>query len=237
MNQKQTILLVEDDHRFAHLVQEYLEKEGFEVDLEHRGDTAVSRIIDAPPDLLVLDLMLPGMDGFAICREIRPHYRNPILMLTARDEDIDQIVGLELGADDYITKPIEPRLLLARLRAHLRRTNESSPPLEDNGKLDILHGRLIIDPHSRSVNLDGKCVELTTSEFDLLLILASGAGNILNRDAILQAWRGIEYDGLDRSVDIAVSRLRRKLNDDASPPQRIKTVRRRGYLFVPDAWE
>lgn len=231
------VLLVEDDVPLAELVREYLERYEFEVSLEHRGDTAVERALQLRPDVLVLDLNLPGRDGLEVCRELRHAYRGPIVIFTARDEDIDEVVGLELGADDYLTKPVEPRVLLARLRSLLRRVR----PLEAaagglrRDRLDF--GTLRIDARARTVSLDGRDVELTTNEFDLLWLLASNPGQTIDRDRILKSLRGIGYDGLDRSVDIGVSRLRRKLQDDAHRPFRIKTVRRRGYLFVPDAWK
>ncbi len=231
------ILLVEDDARLANLVREYLEKHGFRVMVEHRGDQALARIQAECPDLLVLDLMLPGMDGFDICRAVRPDFPGPILMLTARDEDIDQVVGLELGADDYVTKPVQPRVLLARLRALVRRFGLAGAKVgESQTDAPVTFGKLRIESQSRNVILDGSPVELSTGEFDLLVLLARHAGEVLSRDGILKALRGIGYDGLDRSVDIAVSRLRRKLGDDAAHPFRIKTVRGRGYLFVPDTW-
>ncbi|PVV18649.1 MAG: DNA-binding response regulator, partial [gamma proteobacterium symbiont of Ctena orbiculata] len=159
----------------------------------------------------------------------------PIVMFTARDEDVDEIVGLELGADDYLTKPVEPRVLLARLRSLLRRFRHSEHnPQED----DQRHfGTLLIDASARAVSIDEQEVELSTGEFDLLWLLATKAGKVVNRDSALKTLRGFGYDGLDRSVDIGISRLRRKLGDDANHPYRIKTVRGRGYLFVPDAWD
>ncbi len=227
------VLLVEDDERLADLMQEYLTKHGFRVRIQGRGDLAVDDILESKPDLLVLDIMLPGIDGLEVCRRVRQHYTAPILMLTARDEDIDQIVGLELGADDYINKPVQPRLLLARINAHLRRANAQRPSV----KLENLNfGTLRIDLAGREVQLDEQHIELSTGEFDVLALLAGNAGSVLDRDKILRTLRGIEYDGIDRSVDIAVSRLRRKLGDDAQPAKRIKTVRNKGYLFVADSW-
>ncbi|MEW8571890.1 MAG: response regulator [Candidatus Thiodiazotropha sp.] len=229
------VLLVEDDVELAELVQEYLQRYEFEVSLEHRGDTAPDRVRQSNPDILVLDLNLPGRDGLDICRDLRLEFQGPIVMFTARDEDVDEIVGLELGADDYLTKPVEPRVLLARLRSLLRRfrQTESSADADDH-----LHfGELRIDASARAVLIKEEEVELSTGEFDLLWLLATKAGKVVNRDSALKSLRGFGYDGLDRSVDIGISRLRRKLGDDANHPYRIKTVRGRGYLFVPDAWD
>lgn len=224
------ILLIEDDPRLAALVQEYLAQHNFTVDIEHRGDQACERILAEQPDLIILDLMLPGKDGLSICQEVRPHYNGPILMLTARDEDTDQIAGLDIGADDYVTKPVQPRVLLARIQALLRRYQTDSPS-------DTLQfGCLRINASSRAVWLNSAPLELTSNEFELLWLLANQAGEILSRDHILETLRGIGYDGLDRSVDVRISRLRKKLGDNPTQPYRIKTVRAKGYLFASNAW-
>ncbi|MES9939441.1 MAG: response regulator [Candidatus Thiodiazotropha sp. 6PLUC2] len=230
------VLLVEDDVQLAGLVQEYLQRYEFEVHLQHRGDTAIERVRTLKPDILVLDLNLPGRDGLEICREIRAEFNGPIAMFTARDEDVDEVVGLELGADDYLTKPVEPRVLLARLRSLLRRYRViTSPPTTPVGD-QLTFGGLHVDASARTSTLNGEPIELSTGEFDLLWLLAGTAGRVVDRDSALKTLRGFGYDGLDRSVDIGISRLRRKLNDNAHRPYRIKTVRGRGYLFVPDAW-
>ena len=231
------ILLVEDDLRLSALVVEYLEQNGLKVETEFRGDTAVERILALQPDLIVLDLMLPGLDGFEVCRQVRADFNGPILMLTAKDDDIDQVVGLEIGADDYVVKPVQPRLLLARIHALLRRaaiepTDPQTQPKQEN----LQFGNLHISSTSRTVSLNEKLLELSTTEFDLLWLLASHAGEILSRDNISNALSGIEYDGLDRSIDIRISRLRKLLLDDSAKPTRIKTVRGQGYLFVADSW-
>lgn len=228
-----SILLVEDDKRLSDLMVEYLEKQGLKVDAEYRGDTAVQHILHTQPDLVVLDLMLPGLDGLEVCRQIRPKYDRPILMLTAKDEDIDQVVGLELGADDYVIKPVQPRVLLARIRSLLRRI-QTIPNHNASPELDF--GCLHINPAARLVTLNNKEITLTTQEYDLLLILAHHAGEILTRDTILEALNGTEYDGLDRSVDIRISRLRKLLEANPSKPTGIKTVRGQGYLFVADGF-
>jgi DNA-binding response OmpR family regulator len=226
------VLLVEDDVELAELVREYLQRYEFLVELEHRGDRAVERVRALNPDILILDLNLPGRDGLDICRELRPGYAGPVVMFTARDEDVDEIVGLELGADDYLTKPVEPRVLLARLRSLLRRFR----PAETSSEERLSFGQLVVDASARTVMLQQQQIELSTGEFDLLWLLAGMAGRVVDRDSALKSLRGFGYDGMDRSVDIGISRLRRKLMDDAHRPYRIKTVRGRGYLFVPDAW-
>lgn len=231
------VLLVEDDVELASLVREYLEKYEFEVSLEHRGDTAVNRVRSLQPDVLLLDLNLPGRDGLEICRELRMDYQGPIIMFTARDEDVDEIVGLELGADDYLTKPVEPRVLLARLRSVLRRYKAVANGHEADHQDQLNFGTLRLDARAREIFLNDEPVDFSTGEFDLLWLLASQAGQVVDRDSALKSLRGFGYDGLDRSVDIGISRLRRKLGDDAHRPFRIKTVRGRGYLFVADAWD
>lgn len=200
------IVLVEDDARLGTMVSDYLQRHGYQVAHERSGERAVARILADKPALVLLDVGLPDQDGFEVCRQIRPHYDGIICVLTARTDNIDQVLGLELGADDYIGKPIEPRVLLARLRAHLRRHRRVEPR---DGSLRF--GELSIDPSTRNVHLQSALLELTTAEFDLLFLLASNAGQILDRDALLRGLRGIAFDGLDRSIDARISRLRRKL--------------------------
>lgn len=233
------IMLVEDDTRLSALIQEYLQKQAMVVSIEHRGDQACNRIIDESPDLVILDLMLPGMDGLEVCKTVRPQYAGPIMMLTARDEDIDQVVGLEIGADDYITKPVQPRVLLARIRALMRRfsNTSSTQQAQQAEKSEYSYGCFTISATAREAWLNDEVLDLTTNDFDLLWLLASNPGEIFTRDTILENLRGIDYDGIDRSVDIRVSRLRKKLGDDTSHPLRIKTIRGKGYLFVKEAWE
>ncbi len=236
MNDSVRILLVEDDVRLSALIREYLSPHGFDVRIEHRGDRACERILKENPDLVVLDLMLPGKDGLSVCQEIRAEYQKPILILTAREDDMDQVAGLEIGADDYVKKPVVPRVLLARIRALLRRTGGEKASSQSNGNDRIVFGSLDIRKTSRTVILDGNIVDLTTSEFDLLCFLASHAGVVVDRNSLYYRLKGIDYDGLDRSADLAVSRLRKKLGDDPKSPRRIKTVWGQGYLFVKETW-
>jgi two-component system OmpR family response regulator/two-component system response regulator RstA len=229
------VLLVEDDERLAALVLDYLGRNGLEMHCEPRGDEAVERTWALQPDLLVLDVMLPGKDGFSICRELRARGATiPIVILTARDEDFDRVLGLELGADEFIAKPFQPRVLLAHIRAMLRRAGMGDRGTGPGEALAF--GRLEIDTSSREVRLGGRPVDLTTSEFDVLLLLARHAGKVLSRNDILQALRSLDYDGSDRSVDCRIYRLRRKLGDLSASTERIKTIRSVGYLFSPTPW-
>lgn len=234
------ILVVEDDARLAALVQDYLQQQGFEVLIEPRGDTAPMRIAREKPDLIILDLMLPGKDGLSVCQLVRPVFHGPILILTAREDDMDQVAGLEMGADDYVKKPVEPRVLLARVRAMLRRYEKIAPvanTVSEDITADRLNfGVLDIRRSSHAVMLDGRNIAMTTNEFELLWHLAVNAGRVLSRETLYNELRGIDYDGLDRSMDVMVSRLRKKLDDDAASPRRIKTIWGQGYLFVKDAW-
>jgi DNA-binding response OmpR family regulator len=242
MDCQQRILLVEDDDRLAALIKDYLDQQGYDVSIERRGDTAAARIRSDNPDLVILDLMLPGKDGLAVCRSVRGDFRGPILILTAREDDMDQVAGLEMGADDYVKKPVEPRVLLARIRALLRRYERTAPENSSDDKdssrtTELIFGALNISRNSHTVELDGRTIGMTTNEFDLLWHLASHAGRVLSRELLYADLRGIDYDGLDRSMDVMVSRLRRKLGDDAAAPKRIKTIWGQGYLFVENAWE
>jgi len=240
-NQTTHVLIVEDDERLAELTREYLVSNGLTVSVEHNGAVAVTRIKSEQPDLVLLDLMLPGEDGLGICRLVRPDYSGPIIMLTARTDELDQVVGLEVGADDYICKPVQPRLLLARISAMLRRVNKTSTDavasaaLHNSGDARHSFGELVIDNAMREAWLGEQDIELTSAEFDLLWLLASNAGRVLSREEIFSALRGISYDGQDRSIDVRVSRIRPKIGDDPEYPRRIKAVRSRGYLFVKES--
>ncbi len=233
-NEAVDILLVEDDRRLADLTAEYFRQNGLTVAVESRGDRALARFRTEQPRIVLLDLMLPGTDGLTICRELREIFGGPILIFTARDSDIDQVIGLEAGADDYVAKPVDPMVLLARTRALLRRVEDGAEQQKAVG--DIVLGGLRISEASQEVWLDGAIVQFTTQEFELLHLLASHAGKVLSREDIFRHLRGIDYDGLDRSIDGRISKLRRKLDDTATTPTRIKTVWGKGYLIVPDAW-
>jgi DNA-binding response OmpR family regulator len=225
------VLLVEDDVRLAELVRSYLQSNGFQVAVEYRGDRVVDRVQADNPDLIVLDLGLPGQNGFSVCKSLRLAHRVPILILTARNSDIDHVLGLELGADDFVTKPVEPRVLVARIQALLRRSR--FPGVIEQKKMSF--GGLSIDTAARSVLLKGQPVSLTSNEFDLLVFLAAHAGEIQSRDALYQHLHRREYDGVDRTLDVRISHLRKKLGDTGES-EGIKTVWGHGYLFVPNAW-
>lgn len=229
---RRRVLLVEDSVRLAASIRDYLQQHGFEVVVETNGLAAGERFDRIAPELVILDLMLPGKDGLTLCREMRARSATPILMLTARGENIDQVLGLEMGADDYVVKPVEPRVLLARVEALLRRARPAPAELVENR---IEAGRLAIDGSRRRASIDGRAVELTTGDFDILWLLASRQGQVVTRDEILRVVRGIDYDGLDRSIDARICRLRRKLQEAGGAEAMIKTVRLRGYLFAGDA--
>lgn len=221
-----TITLVEDDLELADLIRDFLQNYEFKVSIVSDGIRAVDIILETQPDLVILDIMIPGQSGMDVCRAIRAQYPGMILMQTALDDDIDQVMGLELGADDYVVKQVKPRLLLSRIRALLRR-NERYSNSEHGEHLKL--GRLTINLQHRAVMVHNQPVKLTTSEFDLLHLLAKNAGQVVSRDDIAQSIRGFEYDGMDRSIDRRISRLRRTLNDDPQEPELIKTVRGIGY--------
>lgn len=230
----QHVLLVEDDEALGEWVKDYLSGKGYSVEVCKRGDTAIERIKQTPPDLLLLDGMLPGLDGLEVCKAVRGFYHRPIIMLTARDEEIDEVLGLEVGADDYLTKPVKPRILLARIKAALRNTL-ITPQLEEQAKMIRLAGLQIVQS-ARSVTLNGEEVKVSSNEFDLLWLLAEQAGEVVKREYLVNNLRGFEYDGFDRSIDIRVSRLRKKLGDNSSEPYRIKTIWGKGYLLAKDVW-
>ncbi|NSY33858.1 response regulator [Pseudoalteromonas sp. JC28] len=225
------VLLVEDDVKLAELTAKFLIHNGFEVVQLHNGINAIKAIEAEKPDILILDIMLPGLDGFSICKAARGDFKGPVLFLTAKDSDFDHVKGLEIGADDYIIKPVEPYVLLARLNALLRRTQNDEVQSDS-----ITLGELQIDKSDRKVYLAGNEVELTSYEFDLLKTLAGHAGETLSRDYIYKHVVGREYDGLDRSVDVRISRLRKKLGDNLEQPARLITVWGKGYLCSKSAW-
>jgi two-component system response regulator RstA len=224
------ILLVEDDDKLARLVRDYLSTTlGLEVVIEGRGDTAVRRILNENPDLVILDIMLPGLDGLSVCRDVRDGYRGPILMLTALGDEVDEVVGLEMGADDYVAKPASPRLLAARVKTLLRRfartTDEQGRPV--TRRLTV--GRVTIDAALRTAWIDDTQLSLSTAEFDLLWFLSEHAGTVVSREDLYRELRGVEWDGLDRSIDLRIARLRKKLGDDAQQPGIVMSVRGSGY--------
>jgi DNA-binding response OmpR family regulator len=225
------VLLIEDDLRLSALVRTYLQSNGFDVSVEERGDRVVERVQREHPDIIILDLGLPGQDGFAVCKALRAVNRTPILILTARTSDIDHVLGLELGADDFVIKPVEPRVLVARLHALLRRS-KTQPSVEHRR---LTFGTLTIDTALREVLLSGQEVALSSNEFELLVYLATHADQIQSRDTLYQQLYKREYDGVDRTLDVRISHLRRKLGDTGQP-EKIKTIWGHGYLFVPGAW-
>ncbi|MFJ5391208.1 two-component system response regulator RstA [Pectobacterium brasiliense] len=238
------IVFIEDDTEVGKLIAAYLGKHDIDVQVEARGDQALAFIEQQQPDLVLLDIMLPGKDGMTICRELRPLYSGPIVLLTSLDSDMNHILALEMGADDYILKTTPPAVLLARLRLHLRQyaaapqaVTENAAPAALQVHKSLHFGLLCIDPVNREVTLGQEHIVLSTADFDLLWQLATHAGHIMDRDALLKNLRGVTYDGMDRSIDVAISRLRKKLYDNPLEPFRIKTVRNKGYLFAPNTWE
>ncbi|MBB1280890.1 response regulator transcription factor [Pseudoalteromonas sp. SR41-1] len=229
-----TILLVEDDASLAQWVAEYLTEQGYTTHVCHRGDEVVSQVKTLNPNIVLLDIMLPGQDGISVCRELRSFYNSPIIMLTARDEEMDEVIGLEVGASDYIMKPVRPRALLARIKAALRQNNEPNKPQVSQSIIQV--GALSINTESRNVTLNEQDINISSAEYLLLHYLASNAGQVVSRDAVFKATKGREYDGLDRSVDVLISALRKKFNDDPQNPEKIKTIWGRGYLLVSTAW-
>ena len=220
------ILLIEDDRRLAEMLSEYLGEAGFRVSAAGDGRTGLARLDAEPHDALVLDLMLPDMDGLEVCRRLRATSDIPVLMLTARGDAMDRVVGLEIGADDYLAKPFEPRELVARLRAILRRRDRGAAA----GVLRF--GRLEIDRDARRVRVDGAERVLTSHQFALLLALAQRAGRVLSRDALMDLVRGQALEAFDRSIDVHVSRIRAAIEDDPKQPRRLLTVRGAGYVFA-----
>ncbi|WP_049631769.1 response regulator transcription factor [Cellvibrio sp. pealriver] len=225
-----SILIVEDDIELQQWIADYLTGKGFTCICTENGTEAVTLITDMQPDIVLLDGALPGLDGFAVCKTVRPFFRGAIIMITARDEEIDEILGLEAGADDYLIKPIRARALLTRIQKLLEKK-----VITAHSKT-LTFNNLVIDPYSQSALLAGIDAKLTSKEFEVLWVLASHPGEIVTRDTLLKELRGYEFDGLDRSIDLRISRVRKKLNDSGEEPYRIKTIWGKGYLFVRDAW-
>jgi two-component system phosphate regulon response regulator OmpR len=226
------VLLIEDDDRLAGMVCDYLGQSGFVVEHAATGELGLVRLSRGDFDAVLLDLMLPGIDGFELCRRIRAHHDLPILMLTARGDDTDRIVGLELGADDYLPKPFNPRELLARLRAVLRRSQRGRFAGGHADEAVLRFGRLEIDPTSRRLTVADREQSVTGYQFDLLLALARHAGRVLTRDQLMDLVKGEALEAFDRSIDVHISRLRAAIEDDPRHPKRIITVRGAGYLFA-----
>ena len=222
--------MIEDDVSLASMVVEYLRTAGMQVDAAHDAASGLAALSRVKPDAVILDVMLPDLDGFEVCRRIRASSSVPVLMLTARGDDTDRIVGLELGADDYLPKPFNPRELLARIRAVLRRSNGTR-----SGVRDVMRfGRLEIDPASRMVTLGDAPCALTGYQFDLLHALASNAGRVMSRERLMDRLRGETLEAFDRSIDVHVSRIRAAIEDDPRHPRRIITVRGAGYVFASE---
>ncbi len=221
-----TVLIIDDDPKLNRLLMEFLTGFGFKVQMALTPGDGFKKLRRHKPDMVILDVMLPEMNGFEVCKKIRLDSTVPIIMLTARGEPMDRIVGLELGADDYLAKPFEPRELVARIQAVLRRLKE---PIAAGRHT---FGRLLIDPKKRVARIDGAPVGLTTNEFTALWLLARHPGEVMDRDRILQELRGIDSEAFNRSVDITMSRLRQKLGDDPKSPTYIKTVWGAGYVFI-----
>jgi two-component system phosphate regulon response regulator OmpR len=222
------VLIIDDDARLAAMVSDYLTAARFVVERRFTGREGLAAIDRMEFDAIILDVMLPDSDGFEVCRNIRTRSQTPVLMLTARGEEMDRIIGLEIGADDYLAKPFNPRELVARIRAILRRGRGSVAP-ED---AELRFGRLQIDRGSRMVRIDGEERLLTSYQFDLLVALASNAGRVLNRERLMDLLKGEDLEAFDRSIDVHISRIRSAIEDDPKRPRRIITVRGAGYVFA-----
>ena len=223
----ENVLIVDDDVELCSLVAEYLGSEGFHVEVVHDGERGLQKILSQNPSLVVLDVMLPGMNGFDVLRQVRQQSRVPVLLLTARGEDVDRIVGLEIGADDYLPKPFNPRELVARIRAILRRTTESG-----SGSVaeTVRVGTIEVDPATRTARQEGRVLDLTSVEFSLLEVLVREAGRVVSREELTARVLGRKFSPFDRSIDMHVSKVRKKLGDASE--EHIKTVRGAGYIFA-----
>lgn len=224
------ILMIDDDMKLVALVRDYLEPHGFELVAAHDGPAGLEMFRESAAKMIILDLMLPGLDGLEVCRQIRAKSDVPIVMLTARGEETDRIVGLELGADDYLPKPFNPRELLARIKAILRRASSSSGKEERRPTLSA--GAVTLCPSTRRVTVGNREVELTTAEFDLLQVLMASAGRVLSRDQLMQQLHGTNWSYYDRSIDVHVSRIRQKIEGDPRKPKLLKTIRGVGYQLI-----
>lgn len=240
MNQSSKILLIEDDQKLSGLLQHYFENFGYQFETHASGQTACQEILRHKPDLVILDLMLPGKDGLSICREIRNQYKGLILMLTASGDDMDQVAALEIGVDDFVQKPLQPRVLLARIRMLLRRKSPPEPKVDSVQLRESSHiiqlNNLWINQSLQRCKLDGEVINLTPTEFNLLWCLASEPNKVFSRDELAKVLGSVEYDGLNRTVDNKIAQLRKKLKEDTALPRGIITIRGKGYLLVPDYW-
>lgn len=232
MSESPLLLIIEDDVSFASLMKTFLESEGFRVVHKENGEAGLQAISEINPDLAIIDMMLPDINGIDICQSVRGRYHNPIMMLTAQDEDMLEVAALNEGFDDCLRKPVRPHILKARINALLRRgPAQHVAPTDDK---QLRSQELMLDLTKHEAYLEENWLELTDMEFKLLTTLMQQAGEIVDRDNLYQTVRGIEYDGLDRSIDTAVSQLRKKLKDDKPPYRYLKTMRGRGYLFVAE---
>jgi two-component system response regulator CpxR len=228
-----SVLVIDDDIDLCELLAKYLRREHFEIETVNDGEQAIPRALSGHHSLIILDVMLPGLSGFEVLRRIRSQSAIPVLMLTARGEDIDRIVGLEMGADDYLAKPFNPRVLLARVRAILRRTKSTSAELPLNPETQVVaSGDVELNLTSRAALCDGLPVVLTSAEFDLLLYFLRSAGRVITRDELVREVLGRDFSPLDRSLDVHVSNLRKKLGPRAGRMERIKPVRGVGYIYT-----
>ncbi len=233
MENTPVILIVDDDHDINALLSDYLQRNGYQTRTAGDGKGMATQLEQGRVDLIVLDLNLPGEDGLTLCRNLRASSNTPVIMLTARGEPVDRILGLEMGADDYLAKPFEPRELLARIRSVLRRTEALPPGLQDNQQQVARFAGWTLDFTARHlVRADGTVVSLSGAEFRLLKIFIDHANRVLSRDHVLNLTQGRDADPFDRSIDLQISRLRQKLGDDARAPQIIKTVRNEGYVLA-----
>ncbi len=223
---KTKILIIDDDEKLNRLLTDYFKGFGYETIASTHPDEGLSKIVKDSPDIIILDVMLPDMDGFEVCRTIRKKHTLPVIMLTARGDVTDKIVGLEIGADDYLSKPFEPRELVARIQTVLRRSTTTPT------KPELCFGDLKVNLEKRTASLSGNDIDLSTTEFQALALLINNQGSVLNRDQILEELRGMECDAFNRSVDITMSRLRQKLKDDPKSPDYIKTIWGAGYMFI-----
>jgi len=230
MTKVDRILVIDDDVELCSLVAEYLEPEGFHIEAVHAGNEGLDRALSGDHLLIVLDVMLPGINGFDLLRRLRNTSKTPVLLLTARGEDVDRIVGLEIGADDYLPKPFNPRELVARIRAILRRTQTEKPG--DTLPQIVRVGDIELDPATRSVRQHGEPVDLTSVEFNLLQVLLNEAGRVVTREHLTDAVLGRKFSPFDRSIDMHVSKVRKKLGDSDNGADHIKTVRGVGYIFA-----